>query len=275
MRIPRRELARRATLAESELAEVWRCRRAHNQLGFAYQLVFVRFYSRFPTQIPFEVVGELVLFAAVQLGLDPQLIEEYQAWQSTLSRHQQRIVDLLGLRRFDDDARHELEVFVFEAATRLEQNATLRKRAEEFLAEQRILRPADSTIIRIVGEQRQRARDHIFGRVAEAIPADVVRKLEQLLVVAEGETVSPLQAIKANPDQPSVASMHVALRKLKSIEDTGVLALDLSWLSSNYQRALFHKVRKSSAHRLRDVKEPVRHAALACFLWQSYGDAVD
>ena len=31
-------------------------------------------------------------------------------------------------------------------------------------------------------------------------------------------------------------------------------------------RALFHKVRKSSAHRLRELKEPVRRAVLACFL---------
>lgn len=273
--LSRRELSRRATLTEADLAEVHRCRRAHNQLGFAYQIGFVRLHNRFPVQRPFELEDELVVFTALQLGLDPALMDEYRRRQPTRSEHQQRIVEYLCLRRFDEDARRELEAFVFEAATRLEQNATLRKRAEEFLVEQRILRAAGSTVIRIVGEQRQRARDHIFGRVAEAIPADVVQKLEQLLVVAEGETVSPLQAIKANPGQPSVASMHVALRKLKSIEDTGVLALDLSWLNTNYQRALFHKVRKSSAHRLRDVKEPVRHAALACFLRQSYGDAVD
>ena len=60
--------------------------------------------------------------------------------------------------------------------------------------------------------------------------------------------------------------MRVAVRKLGLIEETGVLDLDLSWLNSNYQRALFHKVRKSSAHRLRELKEPVRQAVLACFL---------
>ena len=65
--------------------------------------------------------------------------------------------------------------------------------------------------------------------------------------------------------------MRVAVRKLRLIEETGVLALDLSWLSNNYQRAFFRKVRKSSAHRLRKVKEPMRWAVLACFLWQSYG----
>ena len=37
-------------------------------------------------------------------------------------------------------------------------------------------------------------------------------------------------------------------------------------------RALFHQVRKSSVTRFR---EPRRRAALVCFLWQSYRDAVD
>ena len=43
--------------------------------------------------------------------------------------------------------------------------------------------------------------------------------------------------------------------------------MDLAWLNSNYQRALFHYVRKSSVHRLREVTQPRHHAALVCFLW--------
>src|SRR5690606_22672038 len=54
-----------------------------------------------------------------------------------------------------------------------------------------------------------------------------------------------------------------------------VLAVDLSWLNANYQRALFHYVRKGSADRLREVARPRRLAALACFLQQSYRDAID
>jgi hypothetical protein len=50
---------------------------------------------------------------------------------------------------------------------------------------------------------------------------------------------------------------------------------DLSWLNGNYQRALFHQVRKSSVTRLRELSEARRRAALVCFLWQSYRDAVD
>ena len=165
--------------------------------------------------------------------------------------------------------------FVFDAASRLEQTSSLHKRAEEFLAEQLILRPSEATIARLVGEQRQRARDHIVDRVVEDVSRAMASRLDTLLVVGDGEAVSPIQAIKSNPGHPSVESMRVAVRKLRLIEETGVLALDLSWLSNNYQRAFFHKVRKSSAHRLREVKEPMRWAVLACFLWQSYGDAVD
>ena len=105
---------------------------------------------------------------------------------------------------------------MFEAAARLEQTSSLHKRAEEFLAEQRILLPRASTLGRLVGEQRQQARDHIVDRVAKSV---------------SGESVSPLHAIKSNPGHPSVESMRVAVRKLGLIEETGFLDLDLSWLS--------------------------------------------
>jgi hypothetical protein len=36
--------------------------------------------------------------------------------------------------------------------------------------EQRVLEPAEFRIVRIVGEQRARAREHIFKRVAASVP---------------------------------------------------------------------------------------------------------
>jgi hypothetical protein len=99
--------------------------------------------------------------------------------------------------------------------------------------------------------------------------------LEDLLVVKPDETSSGLQAIKANPSKPSVDAMLNLLDKLRVIEATGALGVDLLWLNGNYQRALFHQVRKSSVTRLRELAEPCRRAALVCFLWQSYRDAVD
>ena len=204
MTFSRHYLAKQAALDAVDLAEVQGCRRAHNQLSFAYQVGFVRLLNRFPKQEPFEVLDELLLFTGMQLGVDSTLIEEYRRRRQTISEHQQRIARYRGLCHFG---------------------------AEEFLAEQRILLPHASTLGRLVGEQRQQARDHIVDRVAKSVSGEMASHLDTLLVVRDGESVSPLHAIKSNPGRPSVESMRVAVRKLGLIEETGVLDLDLSWLS--------------------------------------------
>ena len=91
--------------------------------------------------------------------------------------------------------------------------------------------PRAPTLGRLVGEQRQQARDHTVDRVAKSVSGEMASHLDTLLVVRDGESVSPLHAIKSNPGHPSVESMRVAVRKLGLIEETGVLDLDLSWLS--------------------------------------------
>ena len=46
-------------------------------------------------------------------------------------------------------------------------------------------------------------------------------------------------------------------------------------LNANYQRAMFHYVRKCTANRLRELAGPRRLATLTCFLRQSYRDTID
>jgi hypothetical protein len=271
----RQQLKRAANLTEKDLRQIHKCRRSHNRLGFAYQVAFVRLFNRFPQQQPFEVLDELVNLCAAQLGIDADLIGLYRERQQTVSEHQQTIARYLGLHYFGDAEAAHLEKFVFEESGHLEQTAALKAQALEFLRERRILEPAEFRIMRIVGEQRARAREHIFRRIAAGVPKHLAVTLDDLLVVGADENVSGLQTIKANPSKPSADAMLRLVGKLKAIAATGVLGVDLSWLSSNYQRALFHQVRKSSAARLRELAEPRRRAALVCFLWQSYRDAVD
>jgi len=198
--------------------QLGKCRRPHNLLGFAYQLAFIRLFDRFPQQQPFELLEELVCFSAAQLRLDARRIELYRKRQPTISEHQQTISGYLRLRAFDDAEAAQLEQFLFEESCRLEQASALMGRAREFLKEQRVLEPAQFRIARIVGEQRTRAREHIFRRVAASMPNDLAGTLEDLLVVKPDETSSGLQAIKANPSKPSVDAMLTLLDKLKVIE---------------------------------------------------------
>src|SRR5262249_54989689 len=104
----RGQLVREATLTEADLAEVAKCRRDHNRLGFAYQAGFVRLFSRFPAQQPLEICDELLNFVALQLNIDAAHIDGYAVRQHTVSDHQASIRDYLKLVVFDpEQARSE------------------------------------------------------------------------------------------------------------------------------------------------------------------------
>ena len=95
----RGQMVREASLTEADLTEVVKCRRDHNRLGFAYQVGFVRLFSRFPAQQPLEICDELLSFVAMQLNIDAIGIDGYAARQHTVSDHQARISREGGRRR--------------------------------------------------------------------------------------------------------------------------------------------------------------------------------
>jgi hypothetical protein len=140
-----------------------RLHRNYNRLGFGYQLGFVRLENRFPLQQPLEIIPDLLTFNIVQLQIDENLITQYQGRRQTISEHQIRILDYLKLKKFEPKHRELLSRFLFEESCRLEQTNALLFLAEQFLWDKRILRPATSTLERIIGEQRIQAQQHIFG----------------------------------------------------------------------------------------------------------------
>ena len=90
----RPRLIRDATFLEADRREIALRRGPHNRLGFAYQVAFVRVLGRFPQQAPLEIDGEILRFAALQLGADAETIHAYAGRQQTVSEHQQRIGDV-------------------------------------------------------------------------------------------------------------------------------------------------------------------------------------
>lgn len=57
-----------------------------------------------------------------------------------------------------------------------------------------------------------------------------------------------------------------AIEKMKQIDATGALSIDLAWLNNNYQRTLTHYVHRCSAARLRQLQPPRRYAVLICLV---------
>ncbi len=96
----REQLTIEAKLTPEDLEQVRRCRHAYTRLGFAYQLAFVRLLNRFPRQEPFEVQDEILTYVGMQLDLALDGIVAYSRRRMTVSAHQERIRQYLGLTRF-------------------------------------------------------------------------------------------------------------------------------------------------------------------------------
>jgi TnpA family transposase len=269
------QLVREATLTEADLEQVRQRRRDYNRLGFAYQVAFVRLFNRFPKQVPLEVSRELLVYVSIQVELPDTLLDIYTQRQQTISSHQREIMAYLKRVAFGEAETEKLVRFLYAEACRLTQASALQASAEVYLKEHRILKPADSTLERLIGEQRRLARSHIFERLAATVSDEIKTVLDALLQVKKGQSVSALQRLKANPRRPSPAAMLSLVAKLKALGKTQVLTVDLTWLSSNFQRSLFHYVNRCSVDRLREASPPRRYGALLCFLWQSYQDTVD
>jgi len=269
------DLIQHATLTEKDIDQIKRCRRSHNRIGFAYQIGFVRLKNRFPTQQPLEIALDLANYAGVQLNIEPDEIYRYALRQQTISEHQIRIRQYLDLKELVHTGITSLEKYIFQQSCRLEQTAALYSLVEQYLRDNKILQPADSTLQRMIGEQRELARQHIYEKIADSLPKGTQQKFDSLLEV--GETAfSPLQQLKAVPRTPSPSALLELIHKLEQIAFTGVLYVDLSWLNENYQRILSNYVQGSSAYTLRDRITPLhRYAAVTCFLWQTYRDTID
>ncbi len=269
----REKIASVARFSKQDLQVIHRRRQEHNQLGFGYQLAFVRLLNRFPTQKPFEIIDEIIAFSSLQLDIDDDYVHFYGHRRKTVTEHQELIRQYLNLRHFNT-AISDIEVFIYQQSFSSEQTAALTARVREYLKAQHILEPAVDTLKRIIQTQREIARTEIYSRIHGMLSANTGRQLEQLLETGD-RTYSELHVLKQPPGLPSPASFNKLDAKLKVIQASGILNLDMTWLNNNFQRSLARYARQCTLSRLRRLKEERRHAVLVCFLFQLHQDTFD
>ena len=279
MSVGRYDIADQVRLSADDLALVARRRHDHTRLGLAYQVAFVRLTGRLPRQRPFEAEPDLLRLVADQLdvgGAEPEaLAARYAARRPTVSEHADVARRHLGVRPFGDAERAALRVHLRVEAAHLERPAGLVAAAEAYLRRERVLLPATSALRRLVGEVRAEVAEEIDERVGAALSDGVRVALDGLLDVDDDRLTSPLQSIKEPPGHASPRALVAETEKLETIRATGALGVDLSWLRPSLRKALAHRVRYSSAYRLRELGPARRYAALVCFLHEAHADTVD
>jgi hypothetical protein len=173
------KLVNLARMTQEDDNRIKRCRRQHNKLGFGYQLSFVRMMNRFPVQLPFEVVNDILNYASVQLGIPSIVISSYSQRRETIAEHQEQIRIYCGLQRFGESVVPQTNEFLFQQACRLEQTDALIVKVTQFLKAQKILTPSMDTLRRLIGSQRKAARAFIFAKIVDSLPPQTINALDE------------------------------------------------------------------------------------------------
>lgn len=226
----RLELERFFFLDDADKALIARRRGDDNRLGFALQVVTVRYLGTFLAD-PLDVSTGVMDYVASQLDVaDVSCVRAYLGREKTRFEHQWEIAREYGLRSFAD-AEEGLARWVDDRAwTTGEGPKTLFDASVLWLRQRKVLLPGVTTLARLVARVRDEAQQRLWDTLAAVPTASQARQLEGLLEVPEGSRISELERLRKGPTTVSGKSMAAAVDRMAEIAGFGTGSMDLAAL---------------------------------------------
>jgi hypothetical protein len=190
------ELEKLFFLDDADKRLIDRHRGSWSRLGFALQLVTVRYLGCFLAADPLAVPTEVVDVVAAQLEIaDPSCVKRYTERDKTRLDH---------------------------AWTALFHDAV------RWLRENDVLLPGLTTLTRLVSRVREQATQRLFTTLAE-VPNEAQRELlDELLDVEPGGRVSRWERWRTGPVKASAPGMAAVLALVGEVATSGLCGLDVS-----------------------------------------------
>lgn len=190
----------------------------HNRLGFASQLVTVRFLGTFLAD-PLDVPHVVVEYLAEQLDVDdPSCLKLYDQRSKTRLEHAWEIQKALG---FVDFASRQGDLGAWIEArswTTGDGPKLIFGEAVEWLRARQVLLPGVAVLTRLVAGIREETTLRLYDTASSALTSDERSILDDLLVVREGERVCDLERLRRGPSTVSGPAMVRALERVLELK---------------------------------------------------------
>ncbi|MGH3430400.1 MAG: DUF4158 domain-containing protein, partial [Mycobacteriales bacterium] len=273
------ELEKIFFLDDEDKRRIDRHRGSWSRLGFALQMVTVRYLGCFLTD-PLAVPTEVVDVVAAQLGIaDASCVKRYTELEKTRLDHAWEIQQVSGLRDFAS-CEAELTAKLYAHAWNTGDGPTVMFHdAVRWLREHDVLLPGITTLTRLVARARERATERLFTTLVE-VPNEAQRLLlDGLLDVEPGGRASRWERWRTGPVKASAPGMAGVLALVAEVAGSGLCGLDLSAVP---QRRLEELARYGMAVRAGQLKKhtPARRyatllATVARLAAKTIDDALD
>jgi len=229
------DLARFFLLTPEDMREVRTCRGASNRFGFALNLLLLRLLYCPLSEVNLTP-ARIVQFVAMQLNVHPEVLAEYSTRRpQTRDEHLVQIRGYLKLRPYvhEEDDPHLAEHLLSRALQR-DDPAVLLEEAEDWLREEGILFPAESTISKIIAQVRPQAESQVFAALTSQLTPTQAQALEDLLRRDQGKRGSTFAWLKEPAVKASPASIKALITKLETVRQLQLNTIDVSRLPPSF-----------------------------------------
>ena len=240
-------------------------RQDSNRLGFALLLCALRYLGFFPHDLH-SAPGNVVEYLAQQLGSDPAVLTDYGNRAPTRRDHQQRIMTYLGFRRIQRADRDGLLDWLSHRALENDRPSVLLQQASERLYQQRLVRPAITTLERLIVSARQRADERTYQLLAATLDAATYQQLDTLLQPDTTRGTTLLSWLRRPARGHNADDLLDALAKLQTVRAWGIDDWNLAVVPPARIQHLAQIARHSSNQALQRKAPQQRYPTLMAFL---------
>ena len=251
-------------------------RGAHNRLGYATLLCSVRFLGTFPETAD-HVPSEVLSFLRGQLGIGDDIDLGGYFRSGTHERHVRSIRERHGFMHFGDAARARFRLSRWlhaECWAGNERPGALLLVAADWLIEHKVLLPGISTLERLVGRIRERARQRLWRRLAAGL-SDAQRAQVADLFERDDECLGGLEILRASPlkRQPTQFAKH--LDRLEAVRFFGLRPTPPGGVPAVQLERLARVAKTSKPSAIAALQEPRRTATVAALVYTLETSAQD
>lgn len=240
----KKEISLNFTLAFEETIEIKKINKPSMQIGYAFQLLFLKnFGQKIPLdikRIPFEIVD----YIAEQLEIKYFNFELYLETETTRKRHFRQIKDSLGFSKFQ--LTEEILNIIDNLTFRLSSNEDIILQFLANLKRLRIVAPSLSTIENIIYSSLKRSEEKIYEKILKQL-----QNREKLAILLESykKEESLYAELKSTSVNISSNGAKELLDKIKIIDELDCNC-DVSFLSEEKLLYFSSDIQKSSRSRI-------------------------
>ncbi|NRO98794.1 Tn3 family transposase [Paraburkholderia sp. NMBU_R16] len=268
------EIALHYRLDESDLALIRQRRGAHNRLGFAIQLCYLR-YPGIQLTPDAEPPTVLLEYIGQQLRVKPSVWSEYAKRDETRREHALELQQAFGYRSFTvADYRH-VRAWLTELALQTNSAVMLSQQLVDELRRQRILLPTSRMIDRLCVEALARGTRLFYQRLTNGLDDGHRERLDRVLTPRAETRTIVLTWLRQPSGEAKAAKIIQHLDRLDLIREIGLPPELGRTAHQNRLSQLAREGAQMSIQHLRDLEQTRRYATLVALLLDTQATVID